>query len=183
LVRPLLSFLGLVIAFGAAIWVASVGQPARLTESDGERVYVVDGDTLRIGDRTLRLNGMDAVELRQLCRNADGSSWACGLEARDALTEMVAAEGLVCNARGSAGYGRASGDCRTNASTSLAADLVTQGWAVGDKHQSLVRRLVSDGKFAAEEAEAKAAKRGIWRGTFDHPVVWRSTHPREQEAD
>lgn len=178
-----MSFLGLVIAFGAAIWVVSVGQPARLTDRNGERVHVVDGDTLRIGDRTLRLNGMDAVELRQLCRNADGSSWGCGLEARDALTEMVAAGGLVCSARGSAGYGRAGGDCRTDALTSLSAELVAQGWAVGDKYQSLVRRLVSDGKFAAEEAEAKAAKRGIWRGTFDHPVVWRSTHPREQDAD
>ena len=29
------------------------------------------------------------------------------------------------------------------------------------------------------EAEAEAAKRGIWRGTFERPSDWRQANPRE----
>jgi len=32
--------------------------------------------------------------------------------------------------------------------------------------------------YAAAEAEARGAKRGIWRGTFERPSEWRQAHPR-----
>jgi hypothetical protein len=50
--------------------------------------------------------------------------------------------------------------------------LVREGLAVnfgGDKR----------GPYAAAEADAQAAKHGIWRGTFQKPSDWRQAYPRD----
>lgn len=44
--------------------------------------------------------------------------------------------------------------------------MVRAGWAVEYKQYS-------DGRYSAAEAEAQAAKRGIWQGTFTDPSKWR----------
>jgi endonuclease YncB( thermonuclease family) len=47
----------------------------------------------------------------------------------------------------------------------LAALMVRKGWALAD------RRYASD--YVDEEEEAKAAKRGLWKGQFVAPWEWR----------
>jgi endonuclease YncB( thermonuclease family) len=37
------------------------------------------------------------------------------------------------------------------------------------------------GGYKAAEAEARAAKRGIWAGEFDRPQDYRRQHPRRSE--
>jgi len=147
------------------------GPPELLTDADGARVFVVDGDSLRIGNRMIRLEGMDAVELHQLCRGNDGAQWSCGLEARGALSSMTARGGLVCESRAADQYGRALSFCSTKGSPDLAADLVAQGWAVSGDGRS-------DGPYGAEQDEARSGGRGIWRGSFERPADWRTAHPR-----
>jgi ATP-dependent Lon protease len=44
---------------------------------------VVDGDTLAIGATKVRLEGIDAPETDQICLNANGVRWTCGIDARD----------------------------------------------------------------------------------------------------
>jgi len=149
------------------------GPPELLTDADGARVYVVDGDSLRIGNRTIRLEGMDAVELHQLCGARDGAQWSCGLEARTALSDMVARGALVCEARASDKFGRALVHCSAKGSPHLAADLVAQGWAVSGDGRS-------DGPYGAEQDEARSRGRGIWRGSFERPADWRAAHPRTE---
>lgn len=144
----------------------------QLVAADGERVHVMDGDTLRIGARIVRLADMDAVELHQSCQTSDGARWLCGQEARSALEALVARGGLRCESRTSDRFGRAIATCSVDGVSDVSADLVAQGWAVsGD-----VRRA---GIHAAREREAREAGRGIWRGTFDRPDEWRAAHPRE----
>ena len=46
---------------------------------------VVDGDTLAIGATKVRLDGIDAPETDQVCLNANGVHWTCGIDARDQL--------------------------------------------------------------------------------------------------
>jgi endonuclease YncB( thermonuclease family) len=41
---------------------------------------------------------------------------------------------------------------------------------------------VAFGEFDAIESEAKAARRGIWAGSFQRPSEWRRDHPREAAA-
>jgi endonuclease YncB( thermonuclease family) len=43
----------------------------------------VDGDTVQIGSTKIRLSGIDAPETDQLCLDAKGEGWACGLASRD----------------------------------------------------------------------------------------------------
>src|SRR5262245_38909442 len=70
-----LLFFGIVIV-AAAIGVNALGlwhapDSTRLMGS----VQVVDGDSLKAGDEQIRLIGIDAPELRQTCRDAQGRGW------------------------------------------------------------------------------------------------------------
>ena len=51
---------------------------------------VVDGDTLVIGTTKFRMEGIDAPETDQVCLNARGARWTCGIDARDQLAAHVA---------------------------------------------------------------------------------------------
>ena len=44
-------------------------------------VSVINGDTIGVHGRRIRLHGIDAPESRQLCRR-DGKPWQCGKDAR-----------------------------------------------------------------------------------------------------
>ncbi|MEH6727511.1 MAG: thermonuclease family protein, partial [Hyphomicrobiales bacterium] len=52
-------------------------------------VRVVDGDSLAIGQKRLRLVGIDAPELQQTCLR-DGKAVQCGLMAKQHLAALVA---------------------------------------------------------------------------------------------
>ena len=131
----------------------------------GESVHVIDGDSLRIGGREIRLAGIDAPEYRQTCSDAAGAQWPCGHEARTSLERMVRTGGLSCETAAEDRYGRALSTCRTKAGD-LAEALAREGWAEGAR----------DPRFEEPTgaiADAKRAKRGIWRGTHQHPAQWR----------
>src|SRR5215212_3248030 len=67
-------------------------------------VYVVDGDTLRMGSLAVRLKGMDAPEMRQSCLR-EGAPYPCGRIARDALIELVRDREVQCRIAGRDRYG------------------------------------------------------------------------------
>ena len=50
---------------------------------------VVDGDTLKIGDDTCRLNGIDAPEAGQKCKSAGGKELPCGNQATARLRQLA----------------------------------------------------------------------------------------------
>lgn len=54
--------------------------------------------------------------------------------------------------------------------TEVNAWLVEQGFAVA-------YRRYSDA-YAAHEARARTARRGLWAGTFEEPEAWRIAHAR-----
>jgi endonuclease YncB( thermonuclease family) len=162
----------LLLLAGLLALLAYLRTPEQFSDADGARVYVMDGDSLRIGPRIIRLAGIDAVELHQLCEGADKAQWSCGLEAREALRDLVARGDLACASSGGDRYGRAIAQCSAQGSRNLAADLAALGWAVSGDGRG-------DGRYLAEQAEAKAAARGIWRGTFQRPAEWRAAHPRD----
>lgn len=156
------------LLFGAmvalAIWFER-GREQSITAADGSAVHVIDGDSLRVGGVEIRLAGIDAPEYRQTCRDGAGAEWACGKEARETLVRLVAAGGLDCRSRAEDRYGRALATCRTSAGD-VGRAMVAAGFA----------ESAGDDRFDAHPdvmAEAKAAKRGIWRGDHQHPADWR----------
>ena len=71
---------------------------------------IVDGDTLAIGSTKFRLQGIDAPETDQVCLNANGVSWTCGIEARDQLVAHVAGREIKCSLNGIDAYRRTLGN-------------------------------------------------------------------------
>lgn len=130
---------------------------------------VVDGDTLSAGGERLRLDGVDAPEIDQTCERT-GKTWPCGLVAREELRALVKADGLVCMAESRDKYGRLLVLCQGSAGDPGAA-LVRQGMAV------------AFGRYAAEQGEARAARRGLWDGTFERPQDFRKRRDDEGDGD
>lgn len=124
------------------------------------RADVIDGDTLRIGRDRIRLEGLDAPELSQTCTDAAGRSWDCGREARSFVVSLVADQSLTCGGSRRDRYGRVLARCDSG-NGDLGARIVSAGWAV------------SDFGYVEEAAAARAARRGIWSGTFVAPAQWR----------
>ncbi len=127
------------------------------------RATVTDGDTIRIGRTRIRLHGIDAPERRQTC-TSDGQSWRCGEASTEALKGVIGDNPVQCSRRDKDHYGRIVAVCRVG-STDLNAWMVQQGWAVA------YRRYSKD--YVSDEAAARAAGRGMWRGEFMMPWEWR----------
>src|SRR5689334_6039957 len=67
----------------------------RATVAPGN-VDVIDGDSFRRGKDEIRLNGIDAPEYRQTCRDELGRDWDCGKAAARALRSLVAGHMVAC---------------------------------------------------------------------------------------
>lgn len=129
-------------------------------------VWVVDGDTLRLGDRMVRLTKVDAPERGQACSDAAGRAFDCGAAAAEALSRLVNGRSVVCVVSGRDRFGRGYGQCNAGG-VELNAGLVTTGWALAGADAPEMQAL---------EAEARWASRGLWAGGFTRPEEWRRRH-------
>jgi clan AA aspartic protease (TIGR02281 family) len=132
---------------------------------------VVDGDTLEIEGQKVRLYGVDAPEAEQTC--AARTEWRCGAEAARALTQKITGHPVTCAERGNAADGAVLATCRLGAED-LAAWLAQEGWALAWRAQS------SD--YLGEEQDARAARRGVWRGALQAPWDWRAAQMARARA-
>lgn len=158
-------FLLLVVAFAAA-WFARFSETSR----EG-RAFVVDGDSLQIGEERIRLDGIDAPELRQACRRSSGE-FDCGRQSRNHLRDLINGRRVNCIGWEYDRYDRLLAECRVG-ETDLNRRMVADGWAT------------AYGGYEAEEAEARRQGDGMWAGDFDTPRQWRVDHPyseTEEEA-
>lgn len=125
---------------------------------------VVDGDTIALGGVNLRLFGIDAPERDQTCEK-NGESWACGGFARATLQALVAGRDVQCRVVQKADrHGRPVVRCAV-AGADLARDMVKAGAAVAYLRYSR--------HYVADEAQARAARRGIWAGRMVAPEDYR----------
>ena len=127
------------------------------------RARVIDGDTIEVGSVRIRLFGLDAPESAQTCLEGN-RRWPCGKQATRALVGRIDGESVACEERDRDRYGRVVAVCRHGAQD-VNAWLVREGWAMAYRRYSSA--------YAGEEASAKAAKRGVWRGEFVPPWDWR----------
>ena len=130
----------------------------------------IDGDSLKVDGKEIRLFGIDAPEARQTCLDGSGATWECGKLASRTLRHLIEKGEVTCRAHSEDAYGRAVARCSV-ADVELNAEMVRLGMAI----------VLVDGitQYAALEAEAREAKRGVWQGTFIEPSDWRALHPRE----
>lgn len=119
-----------------------------------------DGDSLWVGNDRVRLTGLDAPELDQVCWRPDGSEWPCGRAARDAMARLLASGTIACQPEGEDRFGRVLARCSVNGED-IGGAIVSAGLAIATD------------AYGREEAAARAAGRGIWDGRFTPPRTWR----------
>ncbi|MCB1486726.1 MAG: thermonuclease family protein [Bauldia sp.] len=159
----------LLLAGGVALLFLQEEMPDGAPATEAGRAVVIDGDSLRVGEREIRLYGVDAPEYDQVCRDERDESWPCGRAARDRMKAIVGAALVSCAGSAHDKYGRTLAVCSAGAIEDIGEEMVRDGYAIG-----------SGGRYALAEAEARAAGLGLWRGTFDTPREWRDSHPRYQ---
>ncbi len=116
---------------------------------------VIDGDTLRIGNDVVRLEGIAAPARGLSCGTKAAPDQDCGVAAANALASLILHAAIACTIKGHDDQGRPVATC-VSAGTSVADALVRDGWA-----------RATTAAFRDSEAAARAAGRGIWRNGGD----------------
>lgn len=144
----------------AALSLAAV--PAAAETVSGQ-VKVIDGDSLEVAGRRVRLFGIDAPEATQKC-DRSGESWACGEASAEQLKGLIGSDSVTCEGSERDTYGRLLAVCRI-AGVDINQAMVAGGWATA------FRRYSED--YVGEEMRARAAKTGLWGSNFMAPEDYR----------
>ena len=127
---------------------------------------VIDGDTIEIHGTRIRLYGIYAPESAQICFDGSGKKYRCGQRSSLALADFLDAHRPTsCIEIGRDQFRRMVAVC-TAGGVDIAQWLVRHGYALDWPRYS-------DGYYAPAQAEARAAKSGLWIGSFEQPWEWR----------
>ena len=133
---------------------------------------VVDGDTIKINSKKIRLYGIDAPEKKQKCKKtyltisfmSFTKDYMCGEVSTQKLIKKINKQKLNCNILDVDRYKRLIGECFKR-NINLNSWMVSNGYAV-------VYRKYSK-KYVSDEINAKNNKLGIWQGKFEMPWDYR----------
>ena len=133
---------------------------------------VVDGDTIYIDDYKIRLEGIDAPEIRQKCKRPYlkisffyfQKNYHCGQISRQKLLKKIGNKKIKCILEGKDRYKRFLAKC-FEGKTNLNRWMVRNGHAVAYRKYSKL--------YILDENLAKNEKLGLWEGSFLNPEKWR----------
>lgn len=149
----------------ALLTLLSLWSPAFAGELIGQ-ASIIDGDTLEIHGTRIRLWGIDAPESSQLCRDEDSSLYRCGAQAANDLDAFIARRPVNCVPMNLDQYGRTVATCSAG-SADLGEWLVSKGLALDWPH-------FSKGRYEAAQHIAERAGRGMWKGSYVEPWLYRA---------
>jgi len=152
----LLPFLGVAEAWGVDIPERSLVRGA---------AKAISGDTLSIDGGQIRLMGIEAPELDQICLNRYESPFDCGTVAKAALEALVKGQKVECTVAGHDRDGNSQGECRVNGAD-IGGAMVARGWAFAYRSMSHA--------YSEAEAYAQSKRIGLWSGKVEKPHQWRS---------
>lgn len=136
---------GLFLMFGSSV-PSGQGQAGTADIIEGVAT-VIDGGTIKIGDKVVKLHGLIAPSARQKCRKGS-LPWLCGAAARGHLVKLAQDETIRCLKVG-AYHARCF-----KGGTDLGESVVRHGWAVPDKSGVVYRD---------DEDAARREKLGMWK--------------------
>ena len=133
---------------------------------------VVDGDTIKINSKKIRLYGIDAPEKKQKCKKtyltisfiSFTKDYMCGEVSTEKLIKKINKQKLKCNILDVDRYKRLIGECFKR-NINLNSWMVSNGYAVAYRKYSK--------KYVSDEINAKNNKLGIWQGKFEMPWDYR----------
>jgi endonuclease YncB( thermonuclease family) len=156
--------IALALGMTLAASLPAAGQPAV-----SGRATVIDGDTIEVRGKRFRLHGIDAPEGAQTCRRPNGREWDCGEKATVALDSFLGRTSVRCQPNGDVHGNRLIAVC-FKGSEDINRWLVANGWAMASRRFSEA--------YVPDEHQARAARRGLWSGTFVMPWDWRNGQRR-----
>ena len=145
----------------------------------GTEIYgvpkIIDGDTVYINSKKIRLEGIDAPEIKQQCKKPSlkisaiiglqiNKNYSCGVIAKIKLIDKINNSKIKCISSSKDRYNRFLATCYKNR-INLNKWMVRNGYAVAYKRYSK--------DYVRDEEYAKKNKLGLWEGTFIMPEKWR----------
>ena len=113
---------------------------------------MVDGGTLRLRDRVVRLQGVEPPPRGTTCGPRDGAGEDCAAAATNALAALVREAPVACRITGEDRLGRPYAICQAGG-TELNRAVVAAGWARADHARPELKHA---------EAAARAGRLGVW---------------------
>ncbi len=157
------------IFYVCIIAVFAITQAAAHAEIVGQ-ASVIDGDTIDIRGKRIRLHGIDAPESAQLCE-INGKKYRCGQKAANALDGFIDEKTLHCHEKGKDRYKRIIAEC-------FAGAVSVNAWLVENGHALDYRKYSDD--YIDEEHIAQSHHAGIWAGLFQPP--WEYRHGKHAQS-
>lgn len=151
----------LLLAVGLPTNLFGSGTTDRQWRAEDSAIRIVDGETIGLGDKIVRLAGISAPMRGETCRSGAGEAFDCGAAAAAALTRLVAGQAVTCRIVGQDGFGRGLGQCEA-AGADLNRAQVSGGFA-----------LASSGALRGPENAAREAASGLWAHGAGAPPGWR----------
>ena len=136
---------------------------------------IIDGDTVHIYSKKIRLEGIDAPEIEQKCKKPFikissvigfqfNRNYSCGVMAKIKLIDKIDNSKIKCISSSKDRYKRFIATCYID-KINLNKWMVRNGYAVAYKRYSK--------EYVRDEEYAKENQLGIWKGTFITPEKWR----------
>ena len=136
---------------------------------------IIDGDTVHINTKKIRLEGIDAPEIKQQCKKPFlkisaiigyqfNKNYSCGIMVKKKLVEKINNSKVKCIATSKDRYKRFIATCYKD-NINLNKWMVRNGYAVAYKRYSK--------DYVRDEEYAKENKLGVWEGSFTMPEKWR----------
>ena len=133
---------------------------------------IIDGDTIKINSKKIRLHGIDAPEKKQTCKKSYliignfslTKNYLCGEVSTNELIKKINNHIIKCKIKDVDRYSRFIGECYKR-NENLNSWLVSNGYAVAYRKYSK--------KYISDEINAKNDKLGIWQGKFEMPWNFR----------
>ena len=133
---------------------------------------IIDGDTIKISSKKIRLHGIDAPEKKQTCKKSYliignlsfTKNYLCGEVSTKKLIKKTNNHIIKCKIKDVDRYSRFIGECYKR-NENLNSWLVSNGYAVAYRKYSK--------KYISDEINAKNDKLGVWQGKFEMPWNFR----------
>ena len=136
---------------------------------------IIDGDSIRINNKKIRLEGIDAPEIKQQCEKPFlkisfiidfeyNKRYSCGVIAKKKLIDKIDNSKIKCISSSKDKYNRFLATCYKH-KINLNKWMVRNGYAIAYKRYS--KDYVRDEEYANEN------KLGVWEGSFMIPEKWR----------
>ena len=141
---------------------AVVAEPSGL-EVTLDNPRVISASVLESNSVRYELDGIDAPDFLQGCRDGNQVFYRCGYEAWLFVHRLVEGQPVVCRLGREGAVRSVRARCRIDG-RDLADLVVRQGHAVA---------VPGGPDYSPAESEARQARRGLWSGTFMVPAEWR----------